>query len=95
MRHATSGVDIDITLGELQFERAAVAQCENLRIGGSAAREGLWLENIEHVAKHGFEGELRYKPRRVFKRERVACNVARGTVPSFSELRALQSMVRK
>jgi len=39
--------------------------------------------------------KLRYKPSRVFKRERVACKVARGTVPSFSELRALQSMVRK
>ena len=38
MRHVTSGVDIDVTLGELQFERAAVAQCENLHIGGINVR---------------------------------------------------------
>jgi hypothetical protein len=37
---------------------------------------------------------LDYRERRTFKRERVASNVARGTVHSFSEWRALQSIVR-
>jgi len=36
----------------------------------------------------------RYRERRTFRRERVACNVARGTMHSFSEWRALQSIVR-
>jgi hypothetical protein len=36
----------------------------------------------------------RYKPSSVFKRARVACNVARGTAHSFLALRALESIVR-
>jgi len=35
-----------------------------------------------------------YRPSSVFKRARVACNVARGTAPIFFALRALESMVR-
>src|SRR5438477_7925079 len=28
MRHTTSGIDVDVTFGELAFERTAVANCE-------------------------------------------------------------------
>ena len=38
MRHTTSGIDVDITFGELPFERAAVANCENHDIGGVRVR---------------------------------------------------------
>src|ERR1700680_3972798 len=34
MRHTTSGIDVDLTFGELPFERAAVANCENHDVGG-------------------------------------------------------------
>lgn len=38
MRHATSGVDIDVTLGELPFEHEAVARSESRQVGGTRLR---------------------------------------------------------
>jgi len=38
MRHTTSGIDVDLTFGELPFERAAVANCENHDVGGIRVR---------------------------------------------------------
>src|SRR5437588_12208151 len=38
MRHTTSGIDVDVTFGELAFERAAVANCENHDVGGVRVR---------------------------------------------------------
>jgi len=38
MRHTGSGIYLDVTLGELAFERAAVANCENHDIGGVRVR---------------------------------------------------------
>lgn len=38
MRHATSGVDIDVTLGDLSFERTAVSQSESRVVGGLRLR---------------------------------------------------------
>jgi predicted nucleotidyltransferase len=38
MRHATSGVDIDVTLGDLVFERAAIERSENRVVGGMRLR---------------------------------------------------------
>ena len=38
MRHTTSGIDVDVTFGELPFERAAVANCENHDVGGVRVR---------------------------------------------------------
>ncbi len=38
MRHAPSSVDIDVTLGDLPFERAAVEKCENRLVGGTRLR---------------------------------------------------------
>ena len=37
-RHTTSGIDVDLTCGELPFERAAVANCENHDVGGVRVR---------------------------------------------------------
>ena len=38
MRHTASGIDVDLTFGELPFERAAVANCENHDVGGIRVR---------------------------------------------------------
>ena len=38
MRHTTSGIDVDLIFGELPFERAAVANCENHDVGGIRVR---------------------------------------------------------
>ena len=38
MRHTTSRIDVDLTFGELPFERAAVANCENHDVGGIRVR---------------------------------------------------------
>ena len=38
MRHATSGVDVDVTLGDLTFERAAVEHAEDRVVGGIRLR---------------------------------------------------------
>ena len=38
MRHTTSGIDVDVTFGELPFERTAVANSENHDIGGVRVR---------------------------------------------------------
>lgn len=38
MRHTASGIDLDITFGELPFERAAVAKCQNHDVGGVRVR---------------------------------------------------------
>src|SRR5437763_12911017 len=38
MRHTTSGIDVDVTFGELPFERTAVANCENHDVGGIRVR---------------------------------------------------------
>jgi hypothetical protein len=57
------------------------------------ARGSNWRE--QYIIRPGDGANVtRYRESRTFKRERVACNVARGTVHSFSEWRALQSIVR-
>ena len=38
MRHTTSGIDVDLTFGELPFERTAVANCQSHDIGGVRVR---------------------------------------------------------
>jgi len=38
MRHTISGIDLDVTFGELAFERTAVANCENHDVGGVRVR---------------------------------------------------------
>ncbi len=38
MRHTTSGVDIDVILGDLPFERTALARCESHDFGGVLIR---------------------------------------------------------
>ena len=38
MRHAASGIDLDITFGGLAFEKAAVANSETHKVGGVSVR---------------------------------------------------------
>jgi hypothetical protein len=59
--------------------------------GRFTARFSGRLISREHTAISDY---LAPSPRSVFKRDRTACNVVRGTVHSFFERRALVSIVR-
>jgi hypothetical protein len=59
------------------------------RIPGLLLRGAVW-----HIDKVIYGKRICESPSSVFKRERVAWSVSRGTAQSFLALRALQSIVR-